>query len=200
MRLETRHLGLTYQNLTKQPTNDKANLLDDPKEDFKVKDPAFVKTDSAESIRVKNEILRMEQWENHVISHEMSHMVSGGSIIGAPSFIYQMGPNGKKYVVGGLVNLYMPSINRLMNDPVTLKQFESAAGSPGDPSPKDILASSVISRVARRVREKIQEKAAQKAYASNRKRSLNQMKEKGLYVSKLAEYEFQSIKVFDMML
>lgn len=172
----------------------------DPEEKFKSKDPAFIAADSMESLKIKDEIIRMQNWENHVISHELQHMISGGNVTGAPSYIYEMGPDGKKYVVGGKVKLYVPSMNTLMNDPAALNRLKSATSAPSDASPHDLTASAIAAKIAQKVKMKISQQKGKSAYQQARQAAVEMKSKRGDYVSALSKYKFQEIKAFDMML
>jgi hypothetical protein len=58
------------------------------------------------TIKEKFEIMQLEQLERSVREHEQAHLRAARDLaIGKPSYEYKEGPDGKKYVVSGEVNI-----------------------------------------------------------------------------------------------
>jgi hypothetical protein len=86
------------------------------------------------------EIIRgLENRDKAVRSHESAHAGVGGSFTGAPSYSYEIGPNGKKYAVAGEVSV---DLTPIAGDPtktiVKMNKVQAAALAPANPSAQDI--------------------------------------------------------------
>ncbi|MDW7748275.1 putative metalloprotease CJM1_0395 family protein [Halomonas sp.] len=84
------------------------------------------------------QIEQMKVTDQEVRRHELAHQVAGGAYTGGPSYTYERGPDGNRYVVAGEVPIdYGP----VQGDPQAtigkMQQVISAALAPADPSPKD---------------------------------------------------------------
>jgi len=91
---------------------------------------------------------KMAQIERSVITHEMAHMTAGAGIIaGGPHYQYQNGPDGKRYIVGGEVDI---SVSPEDTPEATVRKMErvkSAALAPADPSSQDRAVASAAAQV-----------------------------------------------------
>lgn len=110
----------TYQN----PTNSSKKTSDKPKQ---LSEAAQKQVDNLKDIDQK------------VRQHEAAHQASSGGLAGAATFQYATGPDGKKYAVGGEVNI---DTSAVPNDPEAtirkLQQVQRSALAPSDPSPQDL--------------------------------------------------------------
>ncbi len=82
---------------------------------------------------------KLKQIEREVRAHEQAHITSGGGLVrGGATYTYQSGPDGKKYVVGGEVQIDT-SVNTddLQGAISTMRQVRQAALAPVDPSDQD---------------------------------------------------------------
>ncbi len=98
------------------------------------------------STKAKNELSDEEQAQvkelkerdAEVRAHEAAHAATGGSFAGSPSYEYQVGPDGKRYAVGGEVKIDTAPIE---GDPRAtidkLQQVQAAALAPAEPSDQD---------------------------------------------------------------
>ncbi len=83
-------------------------------------------------------VLQLQKRDRAVHQHEMAHLVAGGQYVrGGPNYVYETGPDGKRYAVGGDVSIDTSP----ERDPrATLSKMltvERAALAPKDPSPQD---------------------------------------------------------------
>lgn len=139
MRIKSSDALRTYQ----QSLNIK-KVSEDSKEKFKGKDVSQVQTETADDRAIKQKILKMQQWENHVKSHEAAHASAGGSHVSTASYIYGYGPDGKKYIVGGSVSVTIP--RGLSQESLeTLRHLKNATSASYDQSPQDMISSAIIS-------------------------------------------------------
>lgn len=76
--------------------------------------------------------------DREVRAHEQAHAAVGGAYAGGPSYVYQQGPDGQRYAVGGEVPI---DVAPVANDPeATVEKMRvviAAALAPADPSPQD---------------------------------------------------------------
>jgi len=93
---------------------------------------------------------------DEVNSHERAHAAVGGQYAGAPSYSYQIGPDGVKYAVSGEVSIDTSVIE---GDPeATLKkaqQVKAAALAPAQPSTQDIKVAAEADQMAIQARSEI---------------------------------------------
>jgi len=84
------------------------------------------------------EIEKLQMRDNDVRLHEAAHAAAGGAFAGSPSFEYETGPDGRRYAVGGEVQI---STSKVPGDPEqTLRkaqQIKAAALAPAEPSAQD---------------------------------------------------------------
>jgi len=83
-------------------------------------------------------ITQLEQRDQEVRTHEAAHAAVGGSHAGSPTYSYEQGPDGKKYVVDGEVSV---DVSVVSGDPqatiAKMQQVHAAALAPANPSAQD---------------------------------------------------------------
>jgi hypothetical protein len=87
----------------------------------------------------KQAVTELEQRDQEVRTHEMSHVGAGGQYVqGGASFEYQTGPDGRRYAVGGEVSIDAAPVS---GDPqATINKMmtvQKAALAPANPSGQD---------------------------------------------------------------
>ena len=76
-----------------------------------------------------------------VRNHEAAHvMAAGGQAHGLPTYTYQTGPDGKRYAIGGSVNISMLKTGDAEHDARQAQNAYRAAMATGEPSPRDLQA------------------------------------------------------------
>ena len=104
---------------------------------------------------LRGEILRLQQNDASIKSHEMAHLLVGGGYSGGISFSYQQGPDGREYVSGGEVSISVSMGSTPEETIRNMRKLKQAALAPLDPSPQDVLvalqAAAVISRMQRKL-------------------------------------------------
>ena len=92
----------------------------------------------AEVIAEQQEIKELSGRDKEVRAHEMAHATVGGSTTGAPTYSYEIGPDGKKYTVSGEVSV---DLSKVPGDPratiTKMQKVHAAALAPMNPSPQD---------------------------------------------------------------
>ena len=117
----------------------------------------------------RQEIRELEARDQEVRAHELAHAAVGGAYAGAPSYEYQTGPNGKKYAVGGEVQI---DVSKEANPQDTIEKMQTvraAALAPAEPSSQDRkVAAEASQNIAEARMEMLQENAEQReATAAN---------------------------------
>lgn len=83
-------------------------------------------------------ISQLQQRDKEVRTHELAHATTGGTATGSPSYTFEIGPDGKKYVVAGEVSVDLSSV---AGDPqatiVKMQRVHAAALAPANPSTQD---------------------------------------------------------------
>lgn len=84
------------------------------------------------------QIKQMERTDREVRQHELAHQAAGGPYTGGASYEYEVGPDGKRYVVAGQVSIdYGPVAGNPAATIDKMQTVAAAALAPMDPSPKD---------------------------------------------------------------
>ncbi|MEZ5758801.1 MAG: putative metalloprotease CJM1_0395 family protein [Emcibacteraceae bacterium] len=95
------------------------------------------------------EVERLKKVDQEVRAHEAAHKNAGGQFAGSASFSYSVGPDGKRYAVGGEVSIDVAPIE---GDPeATVAKLDvviAAALAPAKPSAQDrkVAAAAVAAR------------------------------------------------------
>ncbi len=87
----------------------------------------------------KQQLQKLQQTDREVRAHEQAHLsMASGIAQGGPSFSFVTGPDGKRYAVGGDVQI---DVSEVADDPeATIKkaeQIKKAALAPASPSAQD---------------------------------------------------------------
>lgn len=117
------------------------------------------------------EIAQLTVTDRHVRAHEQAHLeVAGPYATGGPSYTYALGPDGKRYAVGGEVSLDAGP------DPAgpeatiqKAKIIQAAANAPVDPSTQDRMVAIQASMMEAVAEAQIaaQQRKAKSGYSGN---------------------------------
>lgn len=104
----------------------------------------------------------LKKREKDVKAHEQAHMAAGAGVVqGGASYTYEAGPDGKRYVNGGEVQVAVASST---SDPAkTLQQasqVQRAALAPADPSPQDRAAAAQAAQMVAQARQDLASESA----------------------------------------
>ncbi|MFQ5714074.1 MAG: putative metalloprotease CJM1_0395 family protein [Candidatus Scalinduaceae bacterium] len=107
----------------------------------------------------QKEVEKLKKIDRKVKSHELAHKAAAGGLArGGASFKYATGPDGKRYAVGGHVNI---DTSPIPNDPeATIHKAQvvrSAALAPADPSPEDRAVAASAVKMEREARMELRE-------------------------------------------
>lgn len=104
----------------------------------------------------KQQVAKLERRDNEVRAHEQAHMgAAGGLARGGASFSYQTGPDGKRYAVGGEVQIAMKAGNTPEETIRNAEQVRAAALAPANPSSTDLQTAASAVRMAQQARQEL---------------------------------------------
>jgi len=173
---------------------------EDTEEKFKVKDVSLLAVSTLDEAAIKAEILKLKEWENHVISHEQAHMMVGGSMVGAPSYTYAYGPDGRKYITGGEVSFHLPVGSSMEDGVKALKRLKAAATASSDASPADLKAAAAAASMEISVNKTLMLKQAKEAYEKWRNSHVEQLEDKGAYFEPISKFKFVETRAFELFI
>lgn len=95
--------------------------------------------DTAEPDFADQQIIKeLQLRDREVRSHEQAHAAAGGPYTGAPSYTFEVGPDGKKYAVEGEVSVDLSPVKGDPQATITkLQKVYNAALAPANPSIQD---------------------------------------------------------------
>lgn len=124
--------------------------------------PSQQQADPDDKQAEQKEIAELKARDLEVRMHEQTHAVIGGQYAGGPSYTYETGPDGRKYAVGGEVQI---DVSVIPNDPQAtiekMQQVRSAALAPDEPSGADRAIAAEASRLIQEARTDLLSKAHQ---------------------------------------
>ncbi len=135
-------------NIQSKPTNQ--NNIDSSKNRSRDQNKDTVEINGRRLTRKQLAILlELKKRDQQVRQHEMAHLIAGGQYVrGGPNYIYEVGPDGKRYAVGGDVSIDTSP----ERDPhATLRKMltvERAALAPANPSAQDRAVAAKASQEA----------------------------------------------------
>lgn len=117
----------------------------------------------------QQELRELQARDQEVRAHEQAHATVGGRYAGTPSYDYQQGPDGRRYAVGGEVQIDLAPV---ANDPQAtiqkMQQVKAAALAPAEPSAADrSIASEATNRLLQAQADLIAERSQQLNSAAN---------------------------------
>lgn len=107
----------------------------------------------------KEKVDELKKIDAEVRAHEQAHVSAGGSLVkGGIKFSYQVGPDNRKYAVGGKVNI---DIAPVKGDPEAtirkMQQVKRSALAPADPSPQDRQIATTAAQVESKARSQLRQ-------------------------------------------
>lgn len=105
--------------------------------------------------------------DKKVKNHEAAHAAVGGELVRGKSFDYAVGPDGKRYAIGGEVQI---DISPVADDPEAtiqkMQQIRRAALAPSDPSPQDRSVASTAQSIESQAQAEITSRIGKNGTAS----------------------------------
>lgn len=108
----------------------------------------------------KQYLERLKKRDKEVRRHEQAHKSAAGSLaVGSPNYDYKIGPDGKRYAVGGNVRI---DTSKVPDDPEATiekaQKIKRAALAPVDPSPKDRQVAASAEKLEQQARAELRKK------------------------------------------
>ncbi len=107
---------------------------------------------------------KLQARDREVRAHEHAHMVAGGPYVrGGPSYTYKTGPDGKRYAVGGEVQI---DTSPEKDPEATIRKMETvkrAALAPAKPSSQDRMVAARASMEEQKARMELMEQKREEA-------------------------------------
>ena len=108
-------------------------------------------------------IQKLRSRDAEVRAHENAHIAAAGGLASAASYSYQSGPDGKRYAIGGHVNIDTSPGRNAEETLMKAERIRSAALAPADPSPQDRAVAAQASQMASAARSQISSERAEEA-------------------------------------
>ena len=100
-------------------------------------------------------IQKLRSRDAEVRAHENAHIAAAGGLASAASYSYQSGPDGKRYAIGGHVNIDTSPGRNAQETLMKAERIRSAALAPADPSPQDRAVAAQATQMASNARAQI---------------------------------------------
>ncbi|MFQ5463019.1 MAG: putative metalloprotease CJM1_0395 family protein [Phycisphaerae bacterium] len=115
------------------------------------------------------QVRKLKKRDAEVRRHEQSHQAAAGSAAsGGPSFEYKTGPDGKRYAVGGEVQI---DTSQVSGDPQAtiekMRQVRRAALAPGNPSAQDRAVAAQAQAAERKAQAELRKERSDSATAGS---------------------------------
>ena len=129
------------------------------KQQLSLKDQKATSTPHELTPEEQKQVKELKRRDREVRQHEQAHKAAAGQFAqGGPSFEYEIGPDGRRYAVGGSVAI---DTSKVQNDPeATIRkaqQVKRAALAPKDPSSQDRKVAAEASRLEAEARKELVE-------------------------------------------
>ncbi len=98
---------------------------------------------------------QMEARHQEVKVHEQAHKSAGGSLASAPSYSYETGPDGKRYITDGEVQIDTSKEKDPRKTIEKMQQVKRAALAPAQPSSQDRRVASEASQIEAQARSEL---------------------------------------------
>lgn len=149
--------SLSQQNSQKIQTNYGSNFVDNRQstsaEENDEDSIASSRQQATNEQQVQQVINQLKARDTEVRAHEQAHMASAGRYATGMSFVYQAGPDGRQYAVGGEVGIDTSTISG--NPEANLQKaivIQRAALAPAEPSAQDQRVARAASQVMAQAR------------------------------------------------
>jgi len=97
----------------------------------------------------QQQVQELKARDQKVHQHEQAHLAAAGGIAtSGANYSYQLGPDGKRYAVGGEVVIDTSPGSTPQQTVARARQIQQAALAPADPSPADRSVAATAARMA----------------------------------------------------
>lgn len=115
----------------------------------------------------QKQVAEMKKRDREVRAHEQAHLTAAGSLaMGGAKYEYEVGPDGKRYVVAGSVSIDTKEVPN--NPEATLqkaRKIQRAALAPQDPSPQDRRVAAEAKQMEIKAQQEVQAERAESLQA-----------------------------------
>ncbi|GAA0817838.1 putative metalloprotease CJM1_0395 family protein [Colwellia asteriadis] len=128
----------------------------------------------AEAAADEKVIRQLASRDQEVRAHENAHASVGGATTGAPSYSFDVGPDGKKYAVSGEVSVDLSVVSG--NPQATIKkmqQVHAAALAPANPSAQDIRVAANATKIILEAQSELLNSQPDGSSSNNHKNDIN---------------------------
>jgi len=104
------------------------------------------------------EVAKLKSRDTEVIAHEQAHMSAARGInVSAPTYDYEVGPDGQKYAIGGEVQISFVETGDPQKDMASAETMKAAALAPAEPSSQDRSVAQNADKMIEKDRQEIAE-------------------------------------------
>jgi hypothetical protein len=123
--------------------------------------------DQALTPEEQSEVDQLRARDAEVRAHEAAHQAAGGGLTGGASYTYQSGPDGKRYAIGGEVQIDSSPEREPAATIAKMMRVKAAALAPAQPSSQDLAVATQAEATAQQARQELarNRSAAASAYA-----------------------------------
>lgn len=134
----------------------KEDKKDDKTHDTKLKKEGDLSSEE------QQEVQQLKERDTEVRAHEQAHIAAAAGLrTSAPTYDYETGPDGKKYAVGGEVNISFTSGSNPEEDIRNAETMRNAALAPSEPSGQDRSVAKEAEKIIQQAKEKLAEQQEQ---------------------------------------
>lgn len=153
----------SLQNIENAKTNTKSDslTLSDKSKDKAQESKNAGNSEQSLSEEEKAVVQKLKQRDEEVKRHEQAHLSAGGGLVrGGASFSYQTGPDGKKYAIGGEVQIDISPEEDPRATMTKMQQVKRAALAPSDPSSQDRVVAAMASKIEAQAAAELREQTS----------------------------------------
>ena len=103
-------------------------------------------------------ITKLRSRDEEVRAHETAHVAAGAGLTSMPTYAYQVGPDGKRYAVGGSVNIDTTPEDSPEATIAKAEKIQRAALAPANPSSQDRVVAAKAKQMLTKARMELAEK------------------------------------------
>lgn len=113
------------------------------------------------TVEEQRQVDALKQTDRQVKSHEQAHMSAGAGLVRGGSFEYQVGPDNKRYAVGGEVSIDTSPGRTPTETIAKARQIRAAALAPADPSTQDRRVAAAASQMELQAQQELAQQASE---------------------------------------
>ncbi len=111
----------------------------------------------------QQQVSQLKRRDAEVRAHEAAHAGAAGGLGGSPNYSYQQGPDGRRYAIGGEVQVQLRRGNTPEETIRNAQTVRGAAMAPAQPSAQDRAVAAAAAAMEVEAREEIEKAKAEKA-------------------------------------